>query len=89
MIIPKELKPFCEKCPVKNLKFKHREFYDFVIEKDGKYGISEVKKVYISQNWERAHFSIGQFINLPEILKNNIPFHLILIRGKKIEETIF
>lgn len=89
LIIPKELKSFCEKCPIKKLNFKHREFYDFVIEKDGRYSIVEVKKVYISKNWERAHFSIGQFINLPEILKNKIPFHLILIRGGKIEETIF
>jgi len=89
IIIPKELRELCEKCPVKRMNFKHKEFYDFILEKEGKFSIAEVKKVYVSKNWERAHFSLGQFINLPEILKNNVPFHLIIIRGDNFEETIF
>lgn len=89
IIVPKELRPFCKKCPVKELKFKHRQFYDFMIEKDGFYSVVEVKKTYISNNWERAHFTLGQFVNLPLILKNQIPFRLLIKRGGKFEEDIF
>lgn len=88
MPFPKDLKKFCEDCPIKKLKFKEQELYDFVIKKENHYGIVEVKKVYLNP-YRRAHFTLGQFINLPTIIKHNINFSLIIFEGGKMYEEKF
>ena len=89
IIVPKDLRPFCKFCPVQQLKFEHKEFYDFVVKMNDTYIVVEVKKTYVNKNWERAHFSLGQFINLPQVLKHRIPFKLLIIRENGIEEKNF
>lgn len=85
---PKKLREFCKGCPIKKLKFEEQELYDFMIKKNGKYEVVEVKKVYKNPH-RRAHFTLGQFLNLPKIIKANIPFRLIFFDGGELYERRF
>ncbi len=85
---PRDLRSFCKSCPIKDLKFEEQEMYDFVIKKENKYSIVEVKKVYFDP-YRRAHFSLGQFLNLPKVIKSGIPFKLLIFEEGKIYEREF
>ncbi len=85
---PPDLRKFCQQCPIKNLQFEEQELYDFMVKKDNVYGIVEVKKIYTNPR-RRAHFTLGQFLNLPQIIKAGIPFTLLLFENGKIDEKSF
>jgi len=82
---PSDLRKFCTGCPVKELKFEEQELYDFVSKDEKGYSVVEVKKVYKNPH-RRAHFTLGQFLNLSKVIKAGIPFKLLIFEDGQIQE---